>query len=105
VLDLVAALGLALAVEGILFAAFSDGVRKAMYEAAHTPSDRMRLVGIVSAMDLGGLHSMVSGAIDLDTLGLTAGNDYTLDVFHAERCDSGSNFRIDTSIACFIVPG
>jgi len=57
------------------------------------------------AMDLGGLHSMVSGAIDLDTLGLTPGGEYTLDVFHAERCDSGSNFRIDTSIACFIVPG
>lgn len=48
-LDLVAALGVALAVEGILFAAFPDGVRRAMYEAAHTPSDRMRLVGIISA--------------------------------------------------------
>jgi uncharacterized protein len=47
--DLIAALGLALAVEGILFAAFPDGVRRAMYEAAHTPSDRMRLVGIISA--------------------------------------------------------
>jgi hypothetical protein len=50
VLDLVAALGLALAVEGILFAAFPDGVRRAMYDAAHTPSDRMRLVGIISAV-------------------------------------------------------
>ncbi len=49
-LDLVAALGLALAVEGILFAAFPEGVRRAMYEAAHTPSDRMRLVGLVSAV-------------------------------------------------------
>jgi uncharacterized protein YjeT (DUF2065 family) len=49
-LDLVAALGLALAVEGLLFAAFPDSVRRAMYEAAHTPSDRMRLVGIVSAI-------------------------------------------------------
>ncbi|HEV2558924.1 MAG TPA: DUF2065 domain-containing protein [Microvirga sp.] len=48
--DLIAALGLALAVEGILFAAFPDGVRKALYEAAHTPSDRMRLVGIISAV-------------------------------------------------------
>jgi uncharacterized protein YjeT (DUF2065 family) len=48
-LDLVAALGLALAVEGLLFAAFPDRVRRAMYEAAHTPSDRMRLVGIISA--------------------------------------------------------
>jgi uncharacterized protein len=49
-LDLLAALGLALAVEGILFAAFPEGVRRAMYEAAHTPSDRMRLVGIMSAV-------------------------------------------------------
>jgi uncharacterized protein len=49
-LDLVAALGLALAVEGILFAAFPEGVRRAMYEAAHTPTDRMRLVGIISAI-------------------------------------------------------
>ena len=44
------ALGLALAVEGILFAAFPDGMRRAMYEAAHSPSDRMRIVGIVSAL-------------------------------------------------------
>ncbi len=49
-LDLIAALGLALAVEGILFAAFPDGMRRAMYEAAHSPSDRMRLVGLISAL-------------------------------------------------------
>ena len=48
--DLFAALGLALAVEGILFAAFPDGMRRAMYEAAHTPSDRMRITGLVSAL-------------------------------------------------------
>lgn len=48
-LDLIAALGLALAVEGILFAAFPDAVRRAMHEAAQSPSERMRLVGIVSA--------------------------------------------------------
>jgi uncharacterized protein YjeT (DUF2065 family) len=48
--DLVAALGLALAIEGIVFAAFPDGMRRAMYEAAQTPSDRMRVVGLVSAV-------------------------------------------------------
>ena len=48
--DLISALGLALAVEGILFAAFPDGMRRAMYEAAHSPSDQMRIVGIVSAI-------------------------------------------------------
>jgi len=52
-------------------------------------------------MDLGGLHGPVAGSVNLDTLGLTNGLQYTLDVFHAERCDSGSNFRIDTSIGCF----
>jgi uncharacterized protein YjeT (DUF2065 family) len=49
-LDLIAALGLALAVEGILFAAFPEGMRRAMYEAAHSPSDQMRIVGILSAL-------------------------------------------------------
>jgi uncharacterized protein YjeT (DUF2065 family) len=49
-LDLIAALGLALAVEGILFAAFPDGMRRALFDAAHSPSDRMRLVGILSAL-------------------------------------------------------
>jgi uncharacterized protein YjeT (DUF2065 family) len=49
-LDLVAALGLALAIEGIVFAAFPDGMRRAMYEAAQTPTDRMRIVGLVSAL-------------------------------------------------------
>jgi fibro-slime domain-containing protein len=54
------------------------------------------------AMDLGGLHGPVQGAIMLDTLGLVEGQEYSLDAFHAERCDSGSNFRIDTSISCFV---
>ncbi len=47
--DLIAALGLALAVEGLLFAAFPDAVRRAMLEAAETPSERMRLIGLLSA--------------------------------------------------------
>ena len=47
--DLVAALGLALALEGLVFAAFPEAVRRAMLDAAETPRERMRLVGIVSA--------------------------------------------------------
>ena len=47
--DLVAALGLALAVEGILFASFPDAIKRAMLDAAASPRDRMRLVGVVSA--------------------------------------------------------
>jgi fibro-slime domain-containing protein len=52
------------------------------------------------ALDLGGLHGPVQGSIMLDNLGLTEGAFYAMDVFHAERCGSGSNFRIDTSIGC-----
>ncbi|MCA9683765.1 MAG: fibro-slime domain-containing protein [Myxococcales bacterium] len=52
------------------------------------------------ALDLGGLHPPDMGTIDLDTLGLNPGSYYDLDVFHAERCGAGSNFRIDTSIKC-----
>ncbi|MGP9821448.1 DUF2065 domain-containing protein [Salinarimonas sp. NSM] len=48
--DLVVALGLVLAVEGLLFAAFPEGVKRAMIAAAETPADRMRLVGIASAI-------------------------------------------------------
>ena len=54
------------------------------------------------AVDLGGLHGQRSGSVDLDTLGLAPDQTYSLDVFHAERCESGSNFRIDTSIQCFL---
>ena len=47
--DLIAALGLALAVEGLLFVAFPEAVRRAMTDAAQTPAERMRLVGLISA--------------------------------------------------------
>jgi uncharacterized protein YjeT (DUF2065 family) len=48
--DLVVALGLALAIEGIIFAAFPDAVKRAMQDAAQTPTERMRIVGIGSAV-------------------------------------------------------
>jgi fibro-slime domain-containing protein len=50
-------------------------------------------------IDLGGVHGSESASVNLDTLGLTAGQNYGLNVFFAERHTSGSNFRIDTSIA------
>lgn len=49
-------------------------------------------------VDLGGVHSAISGSVDLDTLGLTVGNNYSFDLFFAERHRSASSFRIDTSI-------
>ena len=49
-LDLIAALGLALAVEGILFAAFPEGCGAPCMRPRIRRSERMRVVGIVSAV-------------------------------------------------------
>jgi len=49
-------------------------------------------------IDLGGVHGALSGSVDLDTLGLTAGQTYDFDLFFAERHTSQSNFKIQTSI-------
>jgi fibro-slime domain-containing protein len=58
------------------------------------------------AIDLGGLHPPLSKTVDLDAqagyLGITPGGTYPMDIFHAERHTDQSNFRIDTSIQCFI---
>jgi fibro-slime domain-containing protein len=55
------------------------------------------------AIDLGGLHPPRSATIVLDDraaeLGLTPGNVYSLDLFHAERHFASSNFRVDTTLA------
>ncbi len=47
--DLVGALGLALAIEGLLFAAFPAFVRIRMQEALELGEARMRVVGLVAA--------------------------------------------------------
>jgi fibro-slime domain-containing protein len=56
------------------------------------------------ALDLGGVHAAESGSINLDTLGLTAGNTYNFDFFFAERHTTESNLQIETSIALNQVP-
>ncbi len=53
------------------------------------------------ALDLGGLHQALTGTINFDQLGLTAGQSYQMDIFHAERQTDASNFRIETNIECF----
>lgn len=57
------------------------------------------------ALDLGGTHQPLTGTIDLDaqaaTLGITPGNTYQLDLFHAERQSPSSSFHVSTNIACF----
>ena len=58
------------------------------------------------AIDIGGVHGLSTGALDLDeqagALGISPGGNYPLDFFHAERATSNSNFKIQTSIACLV---
>jgi fibro-slime domain-containing protein len=59
------------------------------------------------AVDLGGTHSAASGSVMLDSLGLTKGMTYPLDLFNAERHPTGSHFRVDTNLSftsCGTVP-
>ena len=59
-----------------------------------------------SALDLGGLHAAVEGTVDLDAFAeandLTEGGVYMMEIFHAERHTTQSNFRIDTNIECIV---
>ncbi|MBO6937983.1 MAG: fibro-slime domain-containing protein [Deltaproteobacteria bacterium] len=58
-------------------------------------------------IDLGGVHGAQEGTVDFDAeasrLGIVTGETYSLDVFHAERHTSESNFRLETSIECFLI--
>jgi fibro-slime domain-containing protein len=63
------------------------------------------------ALDLGGLHPPSTGTIVLDataqSLGLTKGREYSLELFQAERHTAGSTFRVDTNLAftsCGTIP-
>lgn len=49
-LDFIAALGLVFAIEGILFAAMPNLAKDALRNAAETPVDLMRLIGLGSAL-------------------------------------------------------
>jgi len=51
------------------------------------------------ALDLGGFHPAESASINLDTLGLTAGNTYDFPFLFAERHTTKSNMMTETSIA------
>lgn len=53
-------------------------------------------------MDLGGVHGAVSASFteeDLEAKGLSAGVDYDLDIFFAERHTTASSFTITTTLA------
>ena len=49
-MDFLAALGLVLALEGLIFAAFPSAAKRALAEASEAPVERMRVVGVVSAV-------------------------------------------------------
>ena len=55
------------------------------------------------AIDLGGVHGAQTAQVDLDasagTLGITKGQIYPLEFFHAERHTSESNFQVETDLA------
>jgi fibro-slime domain-containing protein len=57
------------------------------------------------ALDLGGLHLPFTGTIDFDAkaeeLDIQPGRVYPMDIFHAERHTSQSNFHLETNISCF----
>jgi len=49
-------------------------------------------------IDLGGVHGAQDQTVTLNRLGLTDGQEYTLDFFFAERHRTQSNFRIATNL-------
>jgi uncharacterized protein len=48
--DFLVAIGLVLALEGILFAAFPGAVKQAMAHVTETPDAMLRIIGIASAV-------------------------------------------------------
>lgn len=58
------------------------------------------------ALDVGGQHQALEGTIDFDlqasALQITPGSVYPMDIFHAERQTTDSNFHIETNITCFV---
>lgn len=49
-------------------------------------------------IDLGGVHGAIEQVVELNRLGLTDGETYTLDFFFAERHTTQSNFKITTNL-------
>ena len=56
------------------------------------------------AIDLGGVHGAESAAVALDSLGLTTGQTYDLDLFFAERHTSASSFAFTTGLVLATAP-
>ncbi|HVZ31889.1 MAG TPA: fibro-slime domain-containing protein [Polyangiaceae bacterium] len=71
----------------------------------HGDDDMWIFVNNKLALDLGSMHAAADGTIDFDAqaadLGIVPSNVYPMDIFHAERHTSASNFGVETNIACF----
>lgn len=53
----------------------------------------------------GGIHGSTGAAVDLDDLGLTIGQNYSFDLFFAERRTGASDFFIQTDLQFPTLPG
>ena len=55
-------------------------------------------------IDLGGIHNAETGTVNLDdhaaSLGLIVGQTYNMDIFHAQRHVTESNFEMETKFEC-----
>lgn len=49
------------------------------------------------AIDLGGVHGALNATVNFNDLSLTEGETYSLDIFHAERNTTDSNFSFTTN--------
>jgi fibro-slime domain-containing protein len=56
-------------------------------------------IGGKLAIDLGGIHPPEAAQVQIDSLGLTPGQEYPLDFFSAERHVTGSNILFQTTLA------
>jgi len=58
------------------------------------------------AIDLGGIHSALTGTVDFDAqasqFGIEKGKTYNMDIFHAERHVIASHFRMQTKFECLV---
>jgi fibro-slime domain-containing protein len=66
--------------------------------------DVFAFVNNKQVIDLGGIHVAQTGTVDMDAqtanLGIEKGKTYNMDIFHAERHITQSNFRIETKFEC-----
>ena len=83
---------------------FRRGVRTQAAVEADDPGEILAVIGDNGAgkstliKALSGAVVPEEGEVELDSLGLMKGEVYSLDLFHAERRTSESNFRVDTTL-------